>query len=431
MSLRKVFFLAAFATLLIANSASARIYIPIDQPPDQKFPIAISDLAKIGGGGSAGKKIPDIIRNDLELSGYFRIIPKRAYLERSRKFAIDEIDFKKWTMVGAKALVKGVIKKEEGRFVVQMKLFDPVDREMLVGKQYTFEVKDIRKIAHRFADEIMLSLTGIRGVFGTRIAYIKAIKKRRKSVYIMDMDGANDKRITKDKSISLGPTWSPDGTKISYASYVRGFPDIYTLDLASGHMRQLTNNRATNITPAWSPVGSWIAYASSLPGNMEIYAISPSGSNNRRLTNSFGIDIAPSFSPDGNEFVYTSERGGHVHIYKQSLLTGKHQRLTFVGSHNDSPDWSPDGQKVTFCGRHGGVFDIFTVNIDGSNVERLTIGVGDNEHPRWSPDGRFIVYSSTRFGKPKIIMMRYDGANQVQLGKKGYGMMPDWGPWED
>lgn len=431
MQSRGLFLLTLITIIFCANSALARIYIPIDQPPDQKFPIAIADLAKIDGGGRARKKIPDIIRNDLELSGYFQIIPKRTYTDRSESISVEEIDFKKWTAVGARAVVKGVIKRVEGRLVVQMKLFDPVDREMLVGKQYTFEVKDLRKIAHRFSDEIMLSLTGIRGVFGTRIAYIKTTGKRRKSVYIMDMDGENEKRMTKDRSISLGPAWSPDGTKITYASYARGFPDIYVMDLESGHIRQITNNRATNITPSWSPIGTWIAYASSLPGNMEIYAISPSGANNRRLTNSFGIDLSPNFSPEGNDFVYASERGGHVHIYKQSLLTGKPERITFVGNHNDSPDWSPDGQKVVFNGRHGGIFDIFTVNIDGSNVERLTISTGNNEHPRWSPDGRFIVFSSTRFGKPNIFMMRYDGAHQVQLNKKKDGMMPDWGPWED
>lgn len=429
--------IAVAAALLVPRFSAARIFIPIDQPIDKKFPIAVADLAKMeesSGVGSAAKKIADIIRNDLELSGYFFVIPKRAYLDRGKEVTAETIDFKKWTMIDASALVKGEIGQVEGRTVVQLKLFDTFDHEMLVGKQYTFEAKNLRDIAHRFSDEIMLSLTGIRGVFGTKIAFTRPLGRKGKSIYIMDMDGENEKRITKDNSISIGADWSPDGNKLAYSSYVLGFPDIYTVDLKNGHRRQLTANRATNITPSWSPLSTWIAYASSADGNMEIYFMDPDGGNKRRITNSFGIDLSPRFSPEGNEIVYVSERGGNVHLYKMALADGKSKRLTFVGGHNDSPDWAPDGQKIVFCGRvGGGFFDIFTVEEDGSNVQRLTIGSGTNEHPRWSPDSRFIVFDSTREGGPHIFMMRYDGAHQVRLtkkgGKKGAGFTPSWGPW--
>lgn len=431
--LKKFFIITTL--LFFSFTAEARIFIPVDQPIDKKFPIAVADLVKSDGSGvgSAKKEIADIIRNDLELSGYFFVIPKRAYLDHSDAVTAETIDFKKWTMIDAGAVVKGSIENVEGRIVVQLKLFDPVDREMLVGKQYTFESKYIREIAHRFSDEVMLSLTGIRGVFGTKIAFSKATGKRGKSIYIMDMDGENEQRITKDKSISIGAAWSPDGDQLVYSSYVGGFPDIYTINLKNGHRRQLTANRATNITPAWSPLGNLIAYSSSDSGNMEIYLMSPDGSNKHAVTNSVGIDLAPRFSPEGNEFVYTSERGGAVQIYKHSLIEGKPERVTFVGSHNDSADWSPDSTRIVFCGRYGGMFDIFTVNTDGSNVQRLTIGSGTNEHPRWSPDGRFVVFDSTRDGYPAIYMMRYDGANQVRLtkkkGKSAESVTPSWGPW--
>lgn len=428
---KKYFFvLALFAIILTSNNVLAKIYIPIDQPADNKFPVAVADLVSIEGSSAIAKQIPEIIRNDLTLSGYFAVIPKSAYLERIKNPTADTIDFKKWMMVDARALVAGVVTKEEGRLVVQLKLFDTSNKEMLVGKQYTFESKDLRRIAHRFSDEIMLSLTGIRGIFGTRIAYSGITGKRSKSIFVMDIDGENNTRLTKDKSINLGPTWSPDGSKLAFASYIDGFPNVYVWDIATGHTRQITTNRETNITPSWSPTGSMIAYASSLSGNMEIYTVTATGGNDKRVTNSFGIDISPSFSPDGNEIVYASERGGNLHIYRQPAQGGNPVRVTYVGSHNDSPSWSPDGQKVTFAGRSGGVYDIYTVNIDGTNVQRLTIGSGSNEHPRWSPDSRFITFSSAREGgKPAIYMMRYDGANQIRLNKKGEGVLPNWGPW--
>lgn len=429
---RKIIFILATAGIIaFSNTALARIFIPIDQPADKKFPIAVADLVELEGSGvgNASKKISEIIRNDLELSGYFFVIPKKAYLDRSDAVTAETIDFSKWRMIDAQAVVKGAVQKVEGRIVVQLKLFDPHDREMLIGKQYTFETKELRRIAHRFSDEVMLSLTGIRGVFGTKIAFSAITAKRSKSIYIMDMDGENQQRITKDKSLNIGPAWSPDGGSLVFASYIKSFPEIYTVNLSTGMIRQLTSNRATNITPAWSPNGALIAYSSSSGGNMEIHIMDSGGQNTRRVTNSFGIDIAPRFSPDGNEFVYTSERGGSAHVYKSSISGGNSTRLTYVGSHNDSPDWSSDGQKVVFAGR-AGVYDIYTVNIDGSNVQRLTLGTGSNEHPRWSPDGRYIVFSSTRSGKPQIYMMRYDGANQVLLAKKLSGVVPAWGPWE-
>lgn len=424
--------LVVLLSIFWVRSAVGRIYIPIDQPADKKFPIAVADLVNVSGGGSIKKEIPDIIRNDLTLSGYFYVIPKKAYLDDSDNFTQDKIDFKKWTMIDAHALVKGAVMNEEGRTVVQLRLFDTMSGEMLVGKQYTFEPKQLRKIAHRFSDEVMLALTGMRGVFGTKIAFVRQSGKRSKSIYYMDMDGENETRVTKEKTITLGPSWSPDGKRIAFASYLDRFPDIYVYDLTTGHIRRLTSGDTLDITPTWSPDGSMIAYASTLPGNFEIYVMSSDGGGGRRITNSPGIDISPSFNPDGTEIVYVSERGSSAQIYRQSISGGAPVPVTLVGSHNVSPDWSPDGQKVVFAGRvGGGAFDIFTVNADGTNVERLTIGSGTNEDPSWSPDGRFIVFSSTRSGKqPQIFIMRYDGANQTQITKKG-GMMPDWGPWED
>lgn len=433
MSSKRIFVI--FLTLIIAISfskiASARIYIPIDQPIDQKFPIAIAKLVNLGGGGGSAKnKIPKIIGNDLELTGYFSVVPESRHADSSKNISADTIDFSKWTKIGARAVVKGAIDRVDGKTVIILKLFDPKDREMLVGKQYTYESEHLREIAHRFSDEIMLALTGIRGVFGTKIAFAGITGKRRKNIFYMDLDGENVKKVTKDRSISLGPDWSPDGRDLVYTSYVNGFPEIYKYSLDSKKIIQLTANQATNVAPDWSPTGAWIAYSSSVGGNMEIYLMTPSGENNRRITNSFGIDVSPSFSPDGNEIIYTSERGGSVQLYKQPLTGGKPERATFVGGHNDSADWSPDGEKVIFCGLVGGLNEVFSVNIDGTRAQRLTISTGNNEHPRWSPDGRFIVFSSSRFGKSQTFMMRYDGAHQICLNKKIKAVTPSWGPWE-
>lgn len=412
--------------LLISSTASARIYIPIDQPADQKFPIAI---CRLDGGGSLSKKIPEIIRNDLKLSGYFAIISPNIFKDAAKKegITLDDIRFNYWTAIEAQALVKGEIKKERGKYVATLRLFDPYLPDMLVGKQYTFSKKEVREVAHRFSDEIMESLTGIRGVFNTKIVYSVATKKGSKEIYIMDMDGENSKRITKLKTISISPALSPDGEIIAFTSYVRGKPDLYKISSKGRRLKQLVGGGGSKITPAWAPDGSRIAFSSSMSGDAEIYTTPPRGRKVKRLTRNKGIDISPTWSPEGSQIIFASDRTGRAHLYKMSSSGGNQRRLTFVGYQNDMPSWSPMGDKVTFAGRDMGRFDIFIMNPDGSNIQRLTSGSGSNEHPTWSPDGRFVVFSSTREGAPTVYMMRADGSNQTRISK-GNGMLPSWGP---
>jgi len=415
----------AAATILAAPIAEARIYIPIDLPSDQKFPIAIP---KIKGSG-IGDDITKIITNDMTLSGYFRVIPPSAYeaLAKKEGITLETIRFDYWTAIEALALVKGEVTKSGGNYIVTLRLFDTAGREMLVGKQYKAKKKHIRQVAHRFSDEIMEALTGIRGVFNTRIAYTVQSGKGNKDIYTMDMDGYNPQPITKNKSINISASWSPDGSQIVFTSYMKGNPDLYTVSVGKKNFRRITGGVGSNITPSFSPDGSQIAFASSVSGITNLYTISPRGGKMRRLTTSRVIDVSPTWSPDGGVVVFASERAGGLHLYKTSAGGGGVSRLTFVGYQNDMPDYSPMGDKIVFTGRDMGTFDIFIMNSDGSNIQRLTIGTGANEHPSFSPDGRFVAFSSTRGGAPAIFIMRADGSNQTRISE-GNGLLPSWGP---
>lgn len=407
--------------------AHARIYIPIDQPSDQKFPIAIPDLL---GSAGLGKDIADIIRNDMTLSGYFRLIPRSAWenIYEKEGISLDMVRFSYWTAIEAQALVKGEVKRESGGgIVVVLRLFDTQAREMLVGKQYRATKKDLREVAHRFSDEIMEALTGIRGVFNTKIAYSAQSGKRGKDVFVMDMDGHGAYQVTKNKSINISPSWSPDGSKIVFTSYMKGNPDLYVVDVGKKNYKRITSGVGANITPEWSPNGGSIALASSISGISNIYTIPPGGGSMRRITNGSVIDVSPAWSPDGGTIIFSSERAGGLHIYRVSSDGTGLMRLTFVGYQNDMPDYSPMGDKIAFAGRDMGTFDIFIMNTDGSNIQRLTLGTGSNERPSFSPDGRFIAFSSTRGGAPAIYMMRADGSNQTKISE-GNGVLPDWGP---
>jgi TolB protein len=422
--MKKIIAATVMVLSLAAATAHARIYIPIDQPSDRAFPIAIPDLK-----GRHGKEIAKIIRSDMELSGYFRVLPQSIFRGVARKEGIsaETIRFSFWSAIEAQALVKGDVEVEEGKLVITLRLFDPYLKAMLVGKQYTTDKKQLRQVAHRFSDEIMEALTGIRGVFNTKIAYTAITGKGRKEIYAMDMDGHRPFAVTRYKSISISPSWSPDGRQIVFTSYMQGQPDLYVTNLGGSSPMKITGGTGTNITPAWSPTGNLIAFASSATGVSNLYTIPSTGRTMRRITDSASIDISPAWSPGGNAIVFASERAGGLHLYRTTPAGGEVRRLTFVGYQNDMPAYSPMGDKIAFAGRDLGTFDIFIMNPDGSNIQRLTVASGRNEHPSFSPDGRFIAFSSTRDGAVAIYIMRADGTNQTRTSK-GNGMLPDWGP---
>ena len=428
--MKKILFvlLLVLSPLSIVHSpAFARIYIPIDQPADKKLPIAITKLVNLDGGGKQAKLIPEIIQKDLEVSSYFQFIPEEAFLEPkgSKTLSGAEINFDLWTAIEAQALIKGSIAKGEKQLVVELKLFDPFLKQMLVGKKYRGGEKDLRSIAHRFADEVMLALTGILGPFNSKITYTQPTKKGNKAIFVMDYDGENNFRITQPKTLSLGSKFSPDGSKVVFSSYAGGTPEIYLATLG-GAIKQLTKNGATNITPSFSPTGETIIFSSSMHGDPDIFTMNLAGSLIGQLTDVRGVDIPPVYSVNGGSIVFSSERAGKLHVYTMNGDGSNPVRLTFVGQFNDTPVWSPDGTKIAFCARDRGAFDIFTMNSDGSLIQRLTAGEGDNTHPSWSPDGRYLTFASDRAGEA-IYVMRFDGENPVKVSK-GAGGLPWWGP---
>lgn len=426
--MKKLILLFIAIILMTATVAEARIYIPIDQPSEMKFPIAVADLQRRKGSRSVARDVAEIIRNDLKLSGYFLIIQPNRFKNQSRKEGVTEADinFPFWKSINAQALIKGEVSKEGGRTIVTMRLFDPYLGKMLIGKRYKGRKKQWREVAHRFADEVMAALTGISGVFNTRIAY-STVTKKGKEIAIMDMDGYAEKQLTKNKSINISPTWSSNGKELIFTSYLHGNPDLYMIKVGGKRLRRITKGPGGKITPNWSPNGTRVALASSADGIANIYTMDPTGKHMDRLTESKSIDISPAWSPNGNTLAFASERAGGLHLFKMSKTGQGIKRLTYVGYQNDMPSWSTLNDRIAFAGRVHGRFDIFTINPDGSNLQRLTINAGSNEHPSFSPDGRFITFSSTRTGESAIYIMRRDGSNQTRISEES-GILPSWGP---
>lgn len=426
---------AAIMLITLPGSALAKVYLDILSPFATRLPIAVPAFKNTGSQPDTeniAAKMATVIRQDLDLSGFFRVLDASAVSSdpASSGTTLDTIKWDSWTIIGAEALVTGGISVNGSELVAELRLFDAVQRQSIVGKRYFGRAEDARLIAHKFSNEIFKSLAGEQSVFETRIAFEKR-SQGTKEISIMDFDGAHAETITEMNSICLSPAWSPDGKKIAFTSYTDGNPDLYIKDLASGKTERVSHKKGINITPAWSPDGRRIALTLSLKnGNSEIYALDVATRDLERLTDDPANDVSPTWSPAGDAIAFVSSRSGSPQIFMLELAGKKVRRITFEGSYNTSPDWSPKGNKIVYAGQQGGTFNIFVINTDGTLFQQLTHNQGRNEDPAWSPDGRFITFSSNRSGKNEIYIMRSDGTGQKKIsGGAGEKNNPAWSPF--
>jgi TolB protein len=426
-----IFFLIFFCTGIGIAQDSSKIVVSV-WPPKAVYPIAIVDFKILDNKhdvNNVSKQMTSIISNDLEFTGHFKILDPASFLENPQRSGITEqdIDFQSWSVIGAQSLVKGGFSQNGDQITIEARLFDVTPPAFRLGRRYIGTKETIRKIAHKFSNEIYLALTGDQGIFETQLAFVKTVGKQ-KDVYTVDYDGYNEKRFSYHGTITLSPRWSPDGNWIAFTSYKGGSPNLVLKDfitrkeyIASPYQKDL------NISPAWSPDGTEIALTLKKDGNEEIYAMERQGKVVRRLTNDRGIDVSPSWSPDGQKIAFVSDRAGSPQIYTMDRNGGNVQRLTFEGNYNSEPDWSPRGDKIVYSSRTEGSFQIFTINPDGTENIQLT-WEGSNESPKWSPNGLHILFTSTRKGGKNLFAMLSNGTNVKQITKGEINNSPSWSP---
>ncbi len=309
--------LCAFTLLLLAAGFSwGKVYIDITSPSFRKLPIAIApfeSLAAASGEMKLGERAADILTHDLSLTGFFALIDSRNSGEKIGQTRPGKLpqaeDFRSWANLGAEALIVGQVTYQDRSLTLEARLYDVVKKDMIIGKRYLGEITDLSRMVHRFADEVVLALTGEPGFFQTKIVYVSK-GAGGKEIFMMDFDGRNVLQLTRHQSICLSPRFSPDGTKIAFTSYKFGNPDLYLKYVRSGEDRRIANYPGLNITPSWSPDGQRLALTLSKDGNSEIYTMRLDGSGLSRLTNHPAIDVSPSWSPDGRRIAFVSDRGG-------------------------------------------------------------------------------------------------------------------------
>lgn len=423
-------FFTALMVMLSAPAQGAYDYVDISNPSLRKIPIAIPLFKTMPQPQPriAQEGVQELMDN-LTFTGYFKVIEPRLYLEDLQSGGITEADirFKKWTQIGSELLVTGGIQVNGDILEVEMRLFDTVRGELIVGKRYKGWEKDLPRMVRRFADEIIHSLTGQWGVFDTRIALVSN-GTGTKEIFICDYDGSNPVQVTNHNSISMSPAWSSDGNLIAYMSYTTGRPSIHIRDIEGG-AGTVIHKQGLNATPAWYPGKAMLAATLSFEGDQEIYLLTREGKMTQKLTSQPGIDTSPTWSPDGSRMAFVSNRAGNPQIYIEDVDGGSVRRLTFQGNYNTQPDWSPKGDQIAYSSMEGNQINIYVIKVNGGGPVRLTSGAGRNESPSWSPDGSMIVFSSTREGAPGIFVMTAYGTDQRRLlSLPGAQTDPAWSP---
>jgi TolB protein len=433
---RYVTFFAIYMLFALPSASLAGYdYIDISSPFLRKIPIAVPVLGTESNndpGLQLSRKASDMLSGMLDFTGYFKLLDRESFIEdpAGAKQGQSNIYFPNWTAVGAELLVTGNLQLNGSALEIELRLFDTLKAKQLIGKKYSSGVNDLRDVIKRFAGEVVYYLTGSRGFFDSRIAFVSN-GSGNKEIYICEFDGSGINQFTRNRAITIFPAWSSDGRWMAYTSYIKGKPDLYIVNTID-RSTSVVAKKGINITPAWVPGKFELAATLSYAGDQDIYLLSGAGKEIKRLTNEWGSDVSPTWSPDGKKMAFVSSRSGTPQIYIQDIDAGNVERITFNGKYNTQPSWSPKGDKIAYSGMNGGKHNIYTISFDGKDPVQLTGNAGDNESPSWSPDGSLIAFSSTREGPSRIYVMTAFGTDQRRLLTiSGEQTSPKWSSVSD
>jgi TolB protein len=312
---------------------------------------------------------------------------------------------------------------EGAEYVVEGRLIDASGATQL-AKRYRGQAAALTRTAHFLANELLKALNGRPGVFLSQIAYASN-RTGTWEIWLMDWDGANQRRITFHNALSILPSWSPDNERMVYTSFARGTSEMYIINRRGGGRVSVQSNLALNTSATFSPVSNDIAFVGSVRGNPDIYLIKDDGTNIRRLTSTSSIESTPEWSPNGRQIAFTSGRSGSPQIYLMDAEGTNVRRISSDGNWNDDAVFASDGERIAYTSRVNGRFQIRIANLITSD-NHIVAGEGSNEQPTWSPDGQWIAFQSTRSGKWQIYRMRADGSDLLQLTFTGENKEPDW-----
>ena len=415
--------------------AGAQIVVEVTRGVERPVPMAIVPFGWEGPGAQAPFDVAALVSSDLANSGRFAPMAVADMVARPTRPA--EVRFQDWLIVDVDYLVIGdMLANPDGSHTIVFQLFNVLQGEQIVGYRLTTggTEADLRVAGHRVADMIFEELTGIQGVFGTRIAYVNEQRmglERRFQLIVSDADGANPQVVTQSSEPLMSPAWSPDGRKLAYVSFEDSRSSIYVQELRTGIRERASSREGINGAPVFSPDGRMLALTLSRDqGNLDVYMLDLATQILTRLTRHSAIDTEAVWAPDGESIYFTSDRAGGPQVYRvEARPGGRIERITFEGSYNARPRISPEGDRLAVVHQDRGNFRIALVDPDTGLTQVLSNGSLD-ESPSFAPNGALIIYATQDGGRGVLASVSTDGRIRQQIASvAGQVREPVWSPF--
>ena len=428
---------AAFVLILVATAALAQSLssdvptIDIKNGTASAIPIAVIPFAFEGAGLPPDTNVSDVISNDMNRSGQFRALAKNDIVEYPTRGS--EIKYPTWNLLKqAYILVGRQIESAGGEIRVEFELYDVAKQQQMLALAITGQRTGLRDVAHQIADLVYEKITGVRGAFWTRIAYITSTGVGHDIQYalmVADSDGYNPQTVVRSREPLLSPAWSPDGAKLGYVSFERGNSSIYVQEIATGAREVVSARKGINGAPAFSPDGRKLAMTLSYGGNPDIYVMDLGSRQMSQLTRNFAIDTEPKWMPDGQSLIFTSDRSGKPQLYQVSASGGDATRITFQGAYNANASIAYDGKHIAMVQGNGNVYRIAVLDRSTGDTKPISVGSLD-DHPSYAPNGSMLLYTATEGPRDVLYAVSANGRVRQRLVlADGEVREPAWSPY--
>jgi len=417
------------AIVLLPPMASAQLDVVITRSTQRAMPIAVVPL-EWRVPLMAPVDLARIVEDDLERTGQFAPLGRESMITRPTGF--NDMRLTNWRIMDVEAVVMGHVSGSGDNLAVEIELVDVYAGRSMIAYRLRSSREALRDAAHRIADVVYEQLTGARGIFSTRLAYVQVTPGREQfRLVVADADGRNPIVVLRSAESIMSPAWSPDGSQLAYVSFEAGRAEVFLQDVESGQRRRLSGEAGASSAPAWSPDGELLAVTRSSGGvNRDIYIYALNGGPARRLTRHPATDTEPAFSPDGAELYFTSDRGVGPQVYVVPANGGRARRVSFSGTYNARPRVQPNGNQLAVVHQQDGSFRIGLLDLRDESLRLLTNGPLD-ESPSFAPNGRALIFGAgTPAGRGLGVYFIDSGVTRLLRAPEGVLREPVWGPHE-
>lgn len=413
---------------LLPLTVSAQLDVVITRSTQRAIPIAVVPFEwRITLG--LPYDLAEIVEADLERTGQFAPMGRELMITRPTSFAAMRLG--NWRIMDVEAVLMGHVAGSQANPVIEFELVDVYAGKSLLAYRLQSSREALRATAHRIADLVYEQLTGARGIFSTRLAYVQVAPGREEyRLVVADADGRNPIVVLRSEESILSPSWSPDGAYLAYVSFEGGYAEVFVQEVATGRRRPLSPDRLTSSAPAWSPDGRSLAVTRNVDANSDIYVYSIDGGEPRRLTRHSATDTEPEYSADGDRIYFTSDRGIGPQVYVVPARGGRAERVSFTGSYNARPRLQPEGNQMAIVHQQDGRFRIGLMDLRDESLRLLTDGPLD-ESPSFAPNGRAVIFGAgTTAGRGLGVYFIDSGVLRLLRAPEGILREPAWGPFE-